>query len=105
MLRSREWDSEISMDSCDARVWPICAAGRAAEKEHLMRSRRVEEAEFVIPKDRSEEHTSELQSPVHLVCRLLLEKKNASPVASQTSTTTTAESVVVTSQEMDISRE
>src|SRR5690348_17478109 len=26
---------------------------------------------------RSEEHTSELQSPVHLVCRLLLEKKNA----------------------------
>src|SRR5947208_8677023 len=25
--------------------------------------------------DRSEEHTSELQSPDHLVCRLLLEKK------------------------------
>src|SRR5258708_26943848 len=32
--------------------------------------------------DRSEEHTSELQSPDHLVCRLLLEKKkkrNTSP--------------------------
>src|SRR5438876_7957730 len=28
------------------------------------------------PASRSEEHTSELQSPVHLVCRLLLEKKN-----------------------------
>src|SRR5690348_18437857 len=28
-----------------------------------------------VPKMRSEEHTSELQSPVHLVCRLLLEKK------------------------------
>src|SRR5690348_17628989 len=28
---------------------------------------------------RSEEHTSELQSPVHLVCRLLLEKKNNDP--------------------------
>src|SRR5690348_18224164 len=28
------------------------------------------------PCHRSEEHTSELQSPVHLVCRLLLEKKN-----------------------------
>src|SRR5690348_18115672 len=28
---------------------------------------------------RSEEHTSELQSPVHLVCRLLLEKKNRTP--------------------------
>src|SRR4051794_41651146 len=27
------------------------------------------------PRRRSEEHTSELQSPVHLVCRLLLEKK------------------------------
>src|SRR5258708_24834908 len=27
-------------------------------------------------KIRSEEHTSELQSPDHLVCRLLLEKKN-----------------------------
>src|SRR5438876_1391484 len=27
------------------------------------------------PEERSEEHTSELQSPVHLVCRLLLEKK------------------------------
>src|SRR5687768_18371256 len=26
--------------------------------------------------DRSEEHTSELQSRLHLVCRLLLEKKN-----------------------------
>src|SRR5690348_17364041 len=25
--------------------------------------------------ERSEEHTSELQSPVHVVCRLLLEKK------------------------------
>src|SRR5687768_18335304 len=27
---------------------------------------------------RSEEHTSELQSRLHLVCRLLLEKKNSS---------------------------
>src|SRR5690348_18176895 len=37
--------------------------------------------ETVVPENtvsiplRSEEHTSELQSPVHLVCRLLLEKK------------------------------
>src|SRR5256885_15223723 len=28
---------------------------------------------------RSEEHTSELQSPCNLVCRLLLEKKNKNP--------------------------
>src|SRR5258708_27602830 len=31
---------------------------------------------------RSEEHTSELQSPDHLVCRLLLEKKKHRPAAS-----------------------
>src|SRR5437763_4749812 len=30
---------------------------------------------------RSEEHTSELQSPMYLVCRLLLEKKNIITVA------------------------
>src|SRR5690348_1969108 len=30
---------------------------------------------------RSEEHTSELQSPVHLVCRLLLEKKKKKLIA------------------------
>src|SRR5256885_5493269 len=29
---------------------------------------------------RSEEHTSELQSPCNLVCRLLLEKKNNHPI-------------------------
>src|SRR5258708_25812821 len=33
-------------------------------------------AEINSPRPRSEEHTSELQSPDHLVCRLLLEKKN-----------------------------
>src|SRR5258708_24097072 len=32
--------------------------------------------------ERSEEHTSELQSPDHLVCRLLLEKKKKSHVLS-----------------------
>src|SRR5258708_22086053 len=29
----------------------------------------------ILSSERSEEHTSELQSPDHLVCRLLLEKK------------------------------
>src|SRR4051794_41370924 len=33
---------------------------------------------------RSEEHTSELQSPVHLVCRLLLEKKKTHTRAART---------------------
>src|SRR5258708_18274981 len=32
---------------------------------------------------RSEEHTSELQSPDHLVCRLLLEKKKNSAIATE----------------------
>src|SRR6267154_5707810 len=32
---------------------------------------------------RSEEHTSELQSPVHLVCRLLLEKKKKKQISNQ----------------------
>src|SRR5207244_11600106 len=46
----------------------------------LARSRRAARwttrAEQLIGRqDRSEEHTSELQSPDHLVCRLLLEKK------------------------------
>src|SRR5258708_19130998 len=33
---------------------------------------------------RSEEHTSELQSPDHLVCRLLLEKKKKSMIGVKT---------------------
>src|SRR5258708_31846865 len=32
---------------------------------------------------RSEEHTSELQSPDHLVCRLLLEKKKSREIDAQ----------------------
>src|SRR5438309_6786605 len=44
------------------------AARERALREHTWRHR-LEEL-------RSEEHTSELQSQFHLVCRLLLEKKN-----------------------------
>src|SRR5437764_4625028 len=33
--------------------------------------------------NRSEEHTSELQSPMYVVCRLLLEKKNTTLAAGQ----------------------
>src|SRR5947208_7406530 len=38
---------------------------------------------------RSEEHTSELQSPDHLVCRLLLEKKKKKIQDHQTTITNT----------------
>src|SRR5687768_17871354 len=34
--------------------------------------------------ERSEEHTSELQSRLHLVCRLLLEKKKSNPPTTHT---------------------
>src|SRR5256885_6285858 len=34
--------------------------------------------------ERSEEHTSELQSPCNLVCRLLLEKKNPAEITPWT---------------------
>src|SRR5690348_17670831 len=50
-------------------------------RERLDNARTIEEHVAIIQKFaptsiaiRSEEHTSELQSPVHLVCRLLLEK-------------------------------
>src|SRR5690348_17360570 len=45
--------------------------------ERRLRSARFPRRERLVehPLRRSEEHTSELQSPVHLVCRLLLEKK------------------------------
>src|SRR5258708_24635084 len=50
------------------------------------RSRRCGSARTTCPSSsstsRSEEHTSELQSPDHLVCRLLLEKKKNLDIAS-----------------------
>src|SRR5689334_23944147 len=36
---------------------------------------RIRSEELEVMRERSEEHTSELQSQFHLVCRLLLEKK------------------------------
>src|SRR5256885_9715221 len=39
----------------------------------------VRERRLRCPEFRSEEHTSELQSPCNLVCRLLLEKKKTRP--------------------------
>src|SRR5256885_12636591 len=38
-----------------------------------------------IPVTRSEEHTSELQSPCNLVCRLLLEKKKKTTITCSVS--------------------
>src|SRR5689334_24662136 len=45
------------------------------------RTRRTASRASCSPPPRSEEHTSELQSQFHLVCRLLLEKKKNEPPA------------------------
>src|SRR2546422_3574317 len=49
--------------------------------------RREVEGPSAVP-GRSEEHTSELQSRLHLVCRLLLEKKKKARVEDSSGTTT-----------------
>src|SRR5690348_17752161 len=54
--------------SCSA-LSPCSGSGVSRACTHSARARAAR---------RSEEHTSELQSPVHLVCRLLLEKKKKS---------------------------
>src|SRR2546426_7682620 len=48
----------------------------AYELKPMMRISQLLPVEKLLPEARSEEHTSELQSPCNLVCRLLLEKKN-----------------------------
>src|SRR5438105_15938372 len=45
----------------------------------LRSSAAFREPHLELPSERSEEHTSELQSRVDLVCRLLLEKKKSLP--------------------------
>src|SRR2546422_7850861 len=50
-------------------------ASRITSRRRCTRAR----ATSTSPPSRSEEHTSELQSRLHLVCRLLLEKKKKTP--------------------------
>src|SRR2546426_5096796 len=55
-------------------VWsPIRYVYRQLDFDELIALYRVSDVAIITP--RSEEHTSELQSPCNLVCRLLLEKK------------------------------
>src|SRR5256885_6821377 len=59
-------------------VWLDAPVGYLASLKNLL-DRRGEDYEAYMADptlERSEEHTSELQSPCNLVCRLLLEKKN-----------------------------
>src|SRR2546422_11545277 len=66
LFRSRaDVDEEALMAAIDPRWHP-----RTGTRDHS--AHRIRRAEW---SRRSEEHTSELQSRLHLVCRLLLEKK------------------------------
>src|SRR5687768_17655715 len=64
--------------SYDRYMREVKASARYAEEAERARAEieheRAEQAERHV-QERSEEHTSELQSRLHLVCRLLLEKK------------------------------
>src|SRR5258708_5749388 len=57
----------------DVRVTYIALTQDRAQVEAASKARELQQQTF--DAERSEEHTSELQSPDHLVCRLLLEKK------------------------------
>src|SRR5690348_17940543 len=58
-------EDQLDVGEAKKRKGPQMHHVRNAVHRHFQRNRDL----------RSEEHTSELQSPVHLVCRLLLEKK------------------------------
>src|SRR2546429_1116455 len=82
---SRDWSSDV----CSSDLVQVCHGlgaqlvgvgldplGRAQEGGLLTVPRCVDDGEEpALLGSRSEEHTSELQSRLHLVCRLLLEKK------------------------------
>src|SRR5437868_14138029 len=59
------------------RTHHLCLASARAPSDHLALSLRAHTADFLLECERSEEHTSELQSRFDLVCRLLLEKKKS----------------------------
>src|SRR2546429_739171 len=53
--------------------------GQAGQQRLVLVAHILHMADPVVGQARSEEHTSELQSRLHLVCRLLLEKKKTYP--------------------------
>src|SRR2546422_6991914 len=71
---SRDWSSDVCSSDLE---WVLLQRAYKVPQMHqsyshlLARHKRA----HVVVKARSEEHTSELQSRLHLVCRLLLEKK------------------------------
>src|SRR2546422_1085536 len=75
---SRDWSSDVCSSDLKSPGKQGQRPQRARNADALARCARVESdapAQPVGAGARSEEHTSELQSRLHLVCRLLLEKK------------------------------
>src|ERR1035438_6013475 len=83
-----QWDvfSKVRLAGNPLVVFPDARGLSDEEMQAITREIHQQETTFVIPREsrvedkegirvRSEEHTSELQSLRHLVCRLLLEKK------------------------------
>src|SRR5258708_31221359 len=68
-------DDYPAPDSCCGNRRNRHSGDRRCDAGHAERCRDSASSGLDRGSDRSEEHTSELQSPDHLVCRLLLEKK------------------------------
>src|SRR2546422_10230638 len=65
----------IYCDEVAGTVWPAMEITLLGGATGLFTSGRARDVAPAWSQTRSEEHTSELQSRLHLVCRLLLEKK------------------------------
>src|SRR2546422_7232005 len=78
LFRSADY-SDGSLPSPNPPRWPKASLRPPPDnrlRRHVKRyPLNISSAQFSIRNARSEEHTSELQSRLHLVCRLLLEKK------------------------------
>src|SRR5205807_10148500 len=68
--------SDLRVTALQQRDRQLAATATAPHDKHARHCARLVRAyPFWVANVRSEEHTSELQSPCNLVCRLLLEKK------------------------------
>src|SRR5437762_8039178 len=68
-MHNQNWQTAMDEAARAREVWPP----RIDEKWQRVSAKHEQTHPT---RSRSEEHTSELQSPMYLVCRLLLEKKN-----------------------------
>src|SRR5690348_17865495 len=84
--RHTRWTGDWSSDVCSSDLWRNVSRREAYLADitygqnsefgfDYLRDNMAMDLADTVQRERSEEHTSELQSPVHLVCRLLLEKK------------------------------